>query len=234
VLDRYDDALRIADTLSECCDRLGIDYVFKGSFDKANRSLLGSFRGPGYDFGLDMLSKIKGDVGCWVTTDFHSPAQIQSLKHPIDVVQIPALLSRQTDLLCAASESGRIVNLKKGQFMDHLSLRSALGKLEGSEVWVTDRGNCFGYSDVVLDFRHIGYVRDLGVRCLIDCSHTAWHRTNTPVLARAAIAAGADGVFIECAIDPENVKCDGTTSMYLDDMTKLLEQLGRISNALRN
>lgn len=225
VLEDYDLAFGIAERLHGVCKGLGIDYVFKASFDKANRSRLGGYRGVGL-CGLEWLALIRHNVECRVTTDFHTAEQLWNNRFGVDVIQVPSLLSRQTDLLVAAAETGHIVNLKKGQFMNHLDLPDALTKLAGArEVWVTDRGNCFGYGDLIVDFRRVRCVKDFGVKCIIDCSHPAGDRLSVPVLARAAIAAGADGVFIECHPDPDSAQCDGKTSMHLNDMGSLLQQL---------
>jgi len=231
VLENYETALTIAKEVSGICKNIGVGYVFKASWRKENRSLLESYNGVTLGRGLDMLERIRQEVGCEVTTDFHTAQQVQDAfynRDPVDVIQIPALLSRQTDLLFAASCTGKIVNLKKGQFMSVGDVRNALGKLKDAhEVWVTERGNSFGYGQVVVDMLNIPEIQGLGTKCIVDCTHPLAGRgistfKGALCLVDAAIGAGADGVFIECHPDPSKAKCDGKTSVPLSSMEALL------------
>lgn len=222
----------------------GINVVFKGSFDKANRTSLNSPRGLGEDAGLKCLAEVRRQIGCLVTTDVHEPGQCAPAAEVVDILQIPALLSRQTDLLIAAARTGRDVNVKKGQFMSPAEALAAAEKIEAESrcgaVFLTDRGTVFGYGDIVVDFRGIHVMRQAGASVFLDCTHTArnpftksasnWHFAR--VLGRAAIAVGADGLFIETHPKPETAISDGAFMVPLSEMRSLMEELADVWRAV--
>jgi len=224
--------LEIAQTCREVVENLGCDYIFKASYDKANRTSRNSYRGPGQKRGLHELSWLKSHVGCRVTSDVHDVAEVMKLSHtqdqPLDVIQIPAMLSRQTDLLteaaCLAADKNLIVNIKKGQFMSRNDAYQAWLKVSyhGAECWVTERGNCFGYGDVVVD--PLNVFRYPTAKIIVDCTHTnRGEMGNTVQLGRMAIACEADGLFLETTIDPDRAGCDGDKMVPLDKFKETLE-----------
>jgi len=200
-----------------------VDYYFKASFDKANRTSLDSFRGPGFHDGINILSRVQEDFDLRVTTDFHDTTQIRLGGFMVDVIQIPAFLCRQTDLLVAAGQTGKIVNIKKGQFATDTTIRLAQNKVGlGSEIWLTERGTSFG-DQVVIDF-HQFKNRPM----IADVTHTAKRRAYVPTLAKAAIAAGAVGIFMEVHNNPDAAKCDGNKSVELADFEGILTELTQL------
>lgn len=213
--------------------------VFKGSYDKANRSSLQSPRGPGIDAGLAMLERVRREFGLPTLTDVHSPEEAERAGEVVDAVQIPAFLCRQTDLLVAAARTGRIVNLKKGQFLSPPEMRYVIDKLEGSgakAIWQTERGFSFGYQNLVVDMRNFQILAGYGHPVVFDATHsvqlpgagagsTIGQREFVPLLARAAIAAGADGLFIETHPDPDRAISDGPNQIPLADFPRLIEHL---------
>lgn len=221
--------------------------LFKGSFDKANRTSLGSPRGPGLERGLAMLSSVRERFGLPVLTDIHTEEQAEAAGAVVDVLQIPAFLCRQTDLLVAAARTGRVVNVKKGQFLSPAEMRHVVDKLEGSsaaEIWLTERGTTFGYQNLVVDMRNIPLMQAYGHPVVFDATHsvqmpgaahgtTGGKREFVPPLARAAIAAGADGLFLETHPDPANAISDGPNQVPLEDLAAVLEPVARIWSALR-
>ena len=245
VIESEDHALFMARMIRSVCRRLGLEFIFKASFDKANRTSGDSFRGPGLETGLRILRLVKQEAGCRVTTDIHESWQAEKAAAVVDVIQIPALLSRQTDLIVAAGRTGKTVNIKKGQFMAPRDMAHAVDKARrarAADVWVTERGTTFGYNNLVIDFRAVPVLQSLGVPVFVDCSHAiqapsgAGDRSSgdsamIPVLARAAVAAGADGVFIEVHDDPAHAKSDGPNSLALKDLEALLCKLKRIGEA---
>jgi 2-dehydro-3-deoxyphosphooctonate aldolase (KDO 8-P synthase) len=226
VLENVQLAVDIAGYLKELTDELGIDYVFKGSFDKANRSAVDSFRGPGIYDGVDILEVVKRQVGVRVTTDVHEVQQTYNvgIADCVDILQIPAFLCRQTDLLLAAAKTGKIVNVKKGQFLNPDDIGYIWGKVNSvgcKELWITERGSCFGY-DLVVDFRLFPSMKKWG-KVIFDATHTAKQRIFVPRLARAACGVGVDGLFMEVYPEPEKALCDGAVSVALKDVKPILE-----------
>jgi 2-dehydro-3-deoxyphosphooctonate aldolase (KDO 8-P synthase) len=237
--------LRVASRLRKVCERLGICYVFKASFDKANRTSTKSFRGPGLAAGLSVLAKVRRQVGVPILTDIHTEAQAIEAAQRVDILQIPAFLCRQTDLIIAAIGTGRIVNLKKGQFLSPQEMGQVVEKARqagGSKLLVTERGTSFGYNNLVADMRAIPILRSFGFPVIFDATHSVQlpgaggsksggQREFAPVLARSAIAAGADGVFIETHPEPERALSDGPNMVPLVEMPGLMEDLLRIWRA---
>jgi len=229
----------VARRLKEVTDRLGIPLIFKASYDKANRSSAGSFRGPGLERGLEILAGVKARYGLPILTDVHEPAQVEQAAQVADVLQIPAFLSRQTFLIRAAAETGRVVNLKKGQFLAPGDMAHAIGKVTetGNEkVLVTERGTTFGYHNLVVDMRSLGRMRRFGRPVVFDATHSVQlpsaasgesggEREFVGLLARAAVAAGVDGVFLEVHPDPPAALCDAASQWPLAELEPLLATL---------
>ena len=216
-----------------------LDIYFKASFDKANRTSLSSFRGPGMERGLQMLADIKEKFGLRLVTDIHESCQAEPVGRVVDVVQIPAFLCRQTDLLVAASRTGRIVNVKKAQFLSGLDMQYPVEKCRqsgASEVWLTERGNIYGYNNLVVDFRNIPDMKQWTPRVIMDCTHsvqrpggaggkTGGNREYVPSMALAAKAFGATGYFFEIHPDPEHAMSDGPNMLYLKDFEQVVKSL---------
>ena len=233
--------MRIGETMRDACAKHGLSFVFKASFDKANRSSVKSARGPGLERGCDMLAKLKSALGVPVTTDIHEPQQAARAAQAVDILQIPAFLARQTDLLAAAAATGRAVNVKKGQFMAPAEMAGAIGKLRESgakQIMLTERGTFFGYHRLVNDFAGVGDMMQMGVPVCFDATHSTQkpgegetsggNPHHAPLLARAAVAAGVDAIFLECHPDPAASLSDRSTIQLLDRMPALLEQLAEI------
>ncbi|BCS87252.1 3-deoxy-8-phosphooctulonate synthase [Pseudodesulfovibrio sediminis] len=232
-------ALQAAETLAGLADKLGLTLIFKSSFDKANRTSVTSFRGPGMEKGLTMLSEVKSTFGLPVVTDIHHPEQAAPVAEVADVLQIPAFLCRQTDLLVAAAKTGAVVNIKKGQFLAPWDMKNAVDKVRASgneRVWLTERGSTYGYNNLVVDMRSIPQMRAFDVPVVMDATHSVQlpggmggssggQREYVPVLASAAVAAGANGVFMEVHPDPDKALCDGPNSLPLDQVESLLVRL---------
>lgn len=239
--------LDVAATLKRTCDRLGIVYVFKASYDKANRTSAKSFRGPGIEAGLAVLAKVRSKIGVPVLTDVHTESQVTTAAGVADILQIPAFLCRQTDLITAAVRTGRIVNLKKGQFLSPGEMTQVVEKARsagGRKLLLTERGTTFGYNNLVADMRSIPLMRRLGCPVVFDATHSvqlpggggdksSGQREFAPVLARCALAAGANGVFIETHPQPERALSDGPNMIPLGDMPALLKSLLRVWEAVR-
>ncbi len=234
VLESEGGATRIAEGIAEVCARLGVAWVFKASFDKANRSSQGSYRGPGMAEGLPILARIGERVGAPVTTDIHLPEQAARVAEVVDLLQVPAFLCRQTDLLEAAAATGRPVNVKKGQFVAPADMAGVLGKLPAGRVMLTERGTTFGYHDLVVDFRSLPTMRALGVPVCFDATHsvqspggatTGGDRRWVPYLARAATAVGIDALFAEVHDRPEEALSDGPNMVRLSDLEALLRMV---------
>ncbi len=229
----------VAQKLVEINGRLGIDIIFKASFDKANRTSIHSFRGPGIDKGLQMLSDVKDKYGLRITTDIHESWQAQPVGQVCDVIQIPAFLCRQTDLLLAAAKTGKTVNIKKAQFLSGSDMRYPVEKaLDGGarEVWLTERGSCFGYNNLVVDFRNIPEMKKIVSTVIMDCTHsvqrpsagdgkTVGDRRYVPQMAMAAKAFGATGWFFEVHPDPDRGLSDAANMLELDKLEPLIEKL---------
>lgn len=246
VLESEEIAWEIAREMKAICERLDISYVFKASFDKANRTSLDSFRGPGLDKGLSVLARIRDEIGVPVISDVHEVSQVEHVAKVLDIIQIPAFLCRQTDLLVAAARSGRTVNIKKGQFVSPWDMKYAVDKVRsagGKKVLLTERGASFGYNNLVVDMRSLPVMRSFGCPVVYDATHSVQlpggaggssggQREYIPVLARAAMAAGIDGLFMEVHPDPDNALCDGPNSWPLDQTEKLLRQLLAVREAV--
>ncbi|MEM1205935.1 MAG: 3-deoxy-8-phosphooctulonate synthase [Acidobacteriota bacterium] len=237
--------LEVADAVAAMAESLGLPVVFKASFDKANRSSLGSFRGIGFEPGLEALAAVREQTGLPILTDVHEPGQCERVAEVADVLQIPAFLCRQTDLVQAAARTGRAVNLKKGQFMAPDDVRRAVDKATSTgngKVFVTERGYSFGYHNLVVDMRSFAIMQGDGTPVVFDVTHslqlpgggevTGGARRFAEPLARAAVAAGADGVFLEVHPDPENALSDATTQLPPDRAHQLLESLVAVRRAV--
>ena len=224
-----------ASKLKSVTEKLGINFIFKSSFDKANRSSLTSFRGPGMDKGLEMLNKIKSEFELPIVTDIHTPEQAEPVAEVADIIQIPAFLCRQTDLLVAAAKTGKIVNIKKGQFLAPEQMAPLVKKVEDSgnnKIMLTDRGTSFGYNNLVVDFRGIPIMQETGYPVVFDATHSVQlpgaqgtcsggDRRFVPVLAKAAMAVGANVLFFEIHPDPDKALCDGPNMVPLDEAEDL-------------
>lgn len=229
----------VAEELVRINSKLGTDIIFKASFDKANRTSIHSFRGPGLEKGLQMLADIKYKYGLRVLTDIHESYQAAPVGEVCDVLQIPAFLCRQTDLLVAAAKTGKIINIKKAQFLSGLDMKYPVEKaLEAGakEVWLTERGNMFGYNNLVVDFRNISDMLTITPRVVMDCTHsvqrpgagggkTSGDRRFVPNMALAAKAFGANGYFFEVHPDPDHALSDGPNMLYLDKLEELITKL---------
>lgn len=246
VLESAELAWTIAQEMKTICERLGITYVFKASFDKANRTSLNSFRGPGLDEGLRLLGRLRQEIGVPVVSDIHDVSQVDAAANVLDIIQIPAFLCRQTDLLVAVARTGKTVNLKKGQFVSPWDMEFAVNKLRTAgcnNLFLTERGASFGYNNLVVDMRAIPVMKDLGCPVIYDATHSVQlpggaggssggQREFIPPLARAAIAAGVDGLFMEIHPDPDKALCDGPNSWPLDQAESLLRRLLNIRTAV--
>jgi len=238
--------LQVAAALKKTCNALGIFYVFKASFDKANRTSAKSFRGPGMETGLEILAKVRAKIGVPVLTDIHSESQATVAGEVVDILQIPAFLCRQTDLIEAAALTGQIVNLKKGQFLSPAEMGQVVKKARraGAEkILLTERGTTFGYNNLVADMRSIPILKRSGCPVIFDATHSvqlpggggdksSGQREFAPVLARAALAAGANGLFIETHPNPNRALSDGPNMIPLGEMPALLRQFLKVFNAV--
>ncbi len=239
--------LRIATSLQKTCRKLGVNFIFKASYDKANRSSGKSFRGPGIKEGLDVLARIREKLQVPVLTDVHTEEQAQEAARAVDVLQIPAFLCRQTDLILTAVRTGKIVNIKKGQFLSPQEMGQVVRKAAeagGHKLLLTERGTTFGYNNLVADMRSIPIMRQFGFPIIFDATHSVQlpgaggdrsggQREFAPVLARSAIAAGADGVFIETHPEPDHALSDGPNTIPLAEMPKLLAGLAKLHRVVR-
>ena len=246
VIESYETCFQTAESLKEITSRLNIPFIFKSSFDKANRTSMNSFRGPGFINGLEILDKIKKKLNIKVISDIHLPGQADKAANILDVIQIPAFLCRQTDLICAAAATKAPLNIKKGQFMSPFEVKNVIDKAESAgstDISITERGTSFGYNNLVVDFRSIDIIKNMGVPVVFDATHSvqlpggkgtssAGERQFAPVLAKAAAAAGADGIFIETHPDPDRALCDGPNSIPLDQIEPLLKTLAAIKKAI--
>lgn len=248
VMEPGDMTLWIARRLAEIRERLGIPLIFKASFDKANRTSVTSYRGPGLHEGMRIFARVKAETGLPVTTDVHETHQAQPIAEVVDLLQVPAFLARQTDLLEAVARTGRPVNVKKGQFMAPWDMHNVVTKLiafGSAGAILTERGTTFGYGRLVNDFRAIPQMRETGAPVVFDATHsvqlpgagtggttTSGQREMIPTLARAAVAAGCDALFVEVHPDPDHALSDGPNSLRLDDLEPLLEVCLRIRQAI--
>jgi 2-dehydro-3-deoxyphosphooctonate aldolase (KDO 8-P synthase) len=240
-------SLRVAESLRRTCQKFGVTYVFKASYDKANRTSGKSFRGPGLDSGLKALAKVRAETGVPVLTDIHSESQVRAAAEVVDILQIPAFLCRQTDLIVAAVRTNKIVNIKKGQFLSPAEMGQVVKKaLEagGDKVLVTERGTTFGYNNLVADMRSIPILRGFGCPVIFDATHSVQlpgaggkhsggQREFAPVLARCAVVAGADGLFIETHPNPDAALSDGPNMIPLNEMAGLIATLTKLHAVVR-
>jgi 2-dehydro-3-deoxyphosphooctonate aldolase (KDO 8-P synthase) len=247
VIESAEVSLRHAQRLAAIARAAHIPLVYKSSFDKANRTSHNSYRGPGLEAGLRILERVKAETGLPVLTDVHETSQVAPCAEVVDVLQIPALLSRQTDLVQAAAKSGRAVNLKKGQFLAPMDMRAAVGKVEAAgnrRILLTERGFSFGYNNLVSDMRSLVIMREFGYPVVFDATHSVQlpgaggersegQRQFIEPLARAALGAGIDAIFMEVHEDPDHALSDGPNSYPLADLPRLLERLARIDNLMR-
>lgn len=246
VIEGEDIALKIAERIVAITDKLQIPLIFKGSYRKANRSRLDSFTGIGDEKALHILAKVGREFDVPVVTDIHESAEAAFAASYVDVLQIPAFLCRQTDLLIAAAKTGKTVNVKKGQFLSAGSMKFAVDKIIESgnpNVILTDRGNTFGYQDIIVDYRGIPEMRGFNVPVVMDCTHSLQQPNQSTgvtggkpalieTIAKAAIAVGADGLFMETHPDPANAKSDGANMLPLDQLEQLLVKLIRVREAI--
>lgn len=238
----------LAEQISERASQRGISFIFKASFDKANRTSIHSFRGPGMEEGLEILRRVREEIGVPVLTDIHLPEQAATVAEVVDVLQIPAFLCRQTDLIAAAAATGRPVCIKKGQFLAPEDMKHVVGKFResgGRHVALTERGTSFGYNNLVVDMRGLESMRaQTQTPVIFDATHsvqrpgagdgtTSGDRTLAPLLARAAAAVGIDGLFTEVHLDPDNAKSDGPNSLTLELLDDVLDQVTAIDAARR-
>ncbi len=247
VIESRESALDHAAALAQIARDCGLPLVFKASYDKANRTALAAFRGPGAEDGLSILAEVRAVTGLPVLSDVHEPAQCEAAGRVLDVLQVPAFLCRQTDLLLAAARTGRVVNVKKGQFLSPWDARHIVDKLRGSGaagVLLTERGASFGYNNLVVDMRSIPVMRALGVPVVFDATHSVQRPGGLgtasggdpefiPVLARAAVAAGADAVFFEVHRNPAEALSDGPNALRLDLLAGLLRELAALHRIVR-
>jgi 2-dehydro-3-deoxyphosphooctonate aldolase (KDO 8-P synthase) len=248
VIENEDVTFHTAELLKEICSSAGFPFVFKSSFDKANRSSLSSYRGPGLEKGLRMLSDVKSRFGLPVTSDVHSISEVGPAAEVLDMLQIPAFLCRQTDLIVAASESGRPVNIKKGQFLAPWDMKNIIEKFVSTgnrDLMLTERGTSFGYNNLVVDFRGLPIMRSYGYPVIFDVTHSlqlpggqgscsGGQSEFALPMARAAVAAGVDGLFLEVHPEPEKALCDGPNMIRPEALQSLLREVKAILNALKD
>ena len=248
VLEGYERSLKIGKRAKEITEKLGIPYIFKASFDKANRSSIKSFRGPGLEEGLKILAKIKSELQVPVVTDIHETYQAEPVSKVADVLQIPAFLCRQTDLLMAAAKTGKVVNVKKGQFLSANEMKNVVTKLEESgtqKIMLTERGTTFGYNNLVVDMRGLATMRSFNYPVIFDGTHSvqlpggggtqsSGQREFIPYLTRAAAAVGIDGLFLEIHDNPAEALSDGPNMVALDNLEKVLADVLAINNVVKN
>jgi 2-dehydro-3-deoxyphosphooctonate aldolase (KDO 8-P synthase) len=247
VIESKESALGHATALKEKADRVGVPYIFKSSYDKANRSSVRSFRGPGLEKGLEILAEVKRRVGVPVLTDVHEIDQVGPVKEVADILQIPAFLCRQTDFVIAVANSGKIVNVKKGQFLAPWDMRNVIEKIRSTgneQILLTERGVSFGYNNLVSDMRSLVVMRDLGYPVVFDATHSlqlpgglgnasGGERKYIPALARAGVAAGVDALFMEVHQDPDHALSDGPNSLDLKDFERLLQTVKAIDSVTK-
>ena len=247
VIESEEQVLYIAKFMKELSEELKINYVFKASFDKANRSSINSFRGPGIQKGLEILKKVKENFNIPIVTDIHDVQQIEEVAKVADIIQIPAFLCRQTDLLVAAGKTNKIINVKKGQFLAPWDCNNIVDKIKTTgnhKIVLTERGTSFGYNNLVVDMRSLQIMRSQGIPVIFDATHSvqipggngtssSGNREYVANLARAAIASGVDGIFMEVHPDPENALCDGPNMLSLTDVKELLIILKKIDEIVK-
>lgn len=246
VIESEENVMYIAKTIKEIADRLDFDYYFKASFDKANRTSIRSYRGPGIEEGLRILKKVKDTYGLKICTDIHEPWQAEKAAEVCDIIQIPAFLCRQTDLLVAAAKTGKLINVKKAQFLAPWDMKNVVNKLEeagNSNIMLCERGTTFGYNTLVVDMTGIVEMKKFGYPVVFDATHsvqkpggkgnaTGGNRENVEPLAKAAVAAGADALFFEVHPDPDHAKSDGSNMVKLDEFEDLLKRVIKVYEAV--
>lgn len=247
VIESEENVMYIAKTIKEIAERLDLDYYFKASFDKANRTSISSYRGPGIEEGLRILKKVKDTYGLKICTDIHEPWQAEKAAEVCDIIQIPAFLCRQTDLLVAAAKTGKLINVKKAQFLAPWDMKNVVNKLEevgNSNIMLCERGTTFGYNTLVVDMTGIVEMKKFGYPVVFDATHsvqkpggkgnaTGGNRENVEPLAKAAVAAGADALFFEVHPDPDHAKSDGPNMVRLDEFEDLLKRVIKVYEAVR-
>lgn len=247
VIEGRESALRHASFLKQVADRVGIPFIYKSSYDKANRTSLESYRGPGIEKGLKILAEVKKEVGVSILTDVHEKEQVDWVKGVADVLQIPAFLCRQTDFVIAVARSGKVVNIKKGQFLAPWDLRNVVEKIVSTgneQIMVTERGVTFGYNNLVSDMRSLVVMQELGYPVVFDATHSlqlpggvgkasGGERQFITALARAGVAVGIDALFMEVHEDPDHALSDGPNSLPLKEVEALLKQLKEIDGILK-
>ena len=245
VIEGYDTTFEIASFLKELTQKLDIPFIFKTSYDKANRTSINSFRGPGIVDGLNILKRIKSELGIKILSDVHRINEVADAAPILDIIQIPAFLCRQTDFIIEVAKTGKPVNIKKGQFLAPWDIVNVVEKVTSTgnnQVLLTDRGTMFGYNNLVADFRSIKIMQDTGWPVIFDATHSiqlpggagtssGGQIEFAPILAKAAVAAGADGIFMEVHTDPDKALCDGPNSLKIDTLFELLPQLKAIKAA---
>jgi 2-dehydro-3-deoxyphosphooctonate aldolase (KDO 8-P synthase) len=248
VIESESHARQMAAALKEITARVGIDLVFKASFDKANRTSIRAFRGPGLKEGLAILARIREDYGLPVVSDIHEASQAEAAGEVLDIIQIPAFLCRQTDLLVAAAKTGRVINVKKGQFLAPWDMKNVVEKLRetgNDQILLTERGASFGYNTLVVDMRSLPIMRGFGVPVIFDGTHsvqqpggqgssTGGQREFVPTLTRAAVAAGVDGLFLEVHDNPDQACSDGPNMVPLHQLEALLKQVISLHQLVQN
>lgn len=247
VIESEEMTMQIAKQVKEISDRLNVEYYFKASFDKANRTSINSYRGPGIEDGLRILQKVKDIYGLKIVTDIHEPWQAKRVAEVVDIIQIPAFLCRQTDLLVAAAHTGKIINVKKAQFLAPWDMKNVVTKIEESgnkNIMLCERGTSFGYNTLVVDMTGIQEMKKFGYPVVFDATHsvqkpggkgnaTGGNREYVEPLAKAAIAAGADALFFEVHPDPDNALSDGPNMVYLDEFEDMLKRILKVYEAVR-
>ncbi len=247
VIESEDFTLKMAESISKVCDRLKINFIFKSSFDKANRTSIKSFRGQTLEKGLKIFERVKDEIGVPVLTDIHESYQASVVAQVVDVLQIPAFLCRQTDLLLAAATTGKAINVKKGQFLAPWDMKSVVGKLESAgakNILLTERGTSFGYNTLVVDFRSLPQMRQFGYPVVFDATHSVQmpggqgdksggQREFVPHLARAAVSVGIDALFMEIHENPDKALSDGPNMIPLAKLEEVLQPVVNIHNSLK-
>lgn len=245
VIEDYKTSFEIARFLKELTDSLAMGFIFKASYDKANRTSINSYRGPGLEEGINILGQIKKELDIQIISDVHSVKEVSEASQILDIIQIPAFLCRQTDLIMEVAKTGKTVNIKKGQFMAPWDMANVVDKATSTgnnRILLTERGVMFGYNNLVVDFRGLKVMQDMGRPVIFDATHSiqlpggsgsssGGQREFAPVLAKAAIAVGVDGLFMEVHPDPDRALCDGPNSLSLDSMAELLVRFNAIRTA---
>lgn len=246
VIEHDEITFEIASFLKTLTQKLEIPFIFKASYDKANRTSIHSYRGPGINAGLEILYRIRTELNVKILSDVHRINEIQAAAQVLDIIQIPAFLCRQTDFILSVAKTGKPVNIKKGQFLAPWDMKNVVEKVTSAgnnQILITERGAMFGYNNLVVDFRGIKIMQDIGYPVVFDATHSVQlpggsgassggQREFAPILARAAVAAGADAIFMEVHKDPDQALCDGPNSLRLDGLEKVLSQLKAIKEVL--